>query len=132
MNDSLLGVCDCVVCRQTAMHYCAAQNFVEFLVDLAELGASIDTHDDRELTPLHLAATHGRTSAVAALLRRGADPNLASLSGDTSLHFSCQHGHSAVVSYGAESYSCTFYRSTLWHLVVLKPLVVVFVFFGYY
>ncbi len=80
------------------MHYCAAQNFVEFLIDLAELGASIDTHDDREFTPLHLAATHGRTSAVAALLRRGADPNLASLTGDTPLHLACQHGHAAVVS----------------------------------
>ena len=80
------------------MHYCAAQNFVEFMIDLADLGASIDTHDDREFTPLHLAATHGRTSAVTALLRRGADPNLASLSGDTPLHFACQSGHSAVVS----------------------------------
>ena len=29
------------------MHYCAAQNFVEFIHDLAELGAPIDSADER-------------------------------------------------------------------------------------
>ena len=36
-----------LVCRQTVIHFCAAQNFVEFLQDLAELGASIDLADNK-------------------------------------------------------------------------------------
>ena len=31
------------------IHFCAAQNFVEFLQDLAELGASIDIADNKGL-----------------------------------------------------------------------------------
>lgn len=33
--------------RQTVIHFCASQNFVEFLQDLAELGASIDLADNK-------------------------------------------------------------------------------------
>lgn len=33
--------------RQTVIHFCAAQNFVEFLQDLAELGASVDMADNK-------------------------------------------------------------------------------------
>ena len=80
------------------IHYCASQNFVEFLHDLADLGATIDIVDGRGLTPLHLAALSGRTSAVSALLGRGADANVASPNGDTPLHFACQGGHTATVS----------------------------------
>lgn len=80
------------------MHYCAAQNFVEFLVDLADMGASIDVLDDRGFTPLHLGATYGRASSVTALLRKGADPNISAHAGDTPLHFACQNGHTATVS----------------------------------
>ena len=80
------------------IHYCAAQNFVEFLNDLAEMGATIDIADGRGLTPLHLAAGAGRTSAVTALLGRGADANIAAPNGDTPLHLACQHGHAPTVS----------------------------------
>ncbi len=80
------------------MHQCAAQNFVEFLNELADMGASIDIIDDRGFTPLHCAANHGRTSAVTALLRKGADPNISAHAGDTPLHYACQNGHTASVS----------------------------------
>ena len=33
--------------RQTVIHFCAAQNFVEFLHDLSELGATIDLADNK-------------------------------------------------------------------------------------
>ena len=85
-------------CRQTVIHYCAAQNFVEFLHDLADLGAAIDLADTRGLTPLHMAAGAGRTSAVSALLGRGADANVSAPNGDTPIHLACQHGHAAAVS----------------------------------
>ena len=39
-------VCSCPH-RQTVIHFCAAQNFVEFLQDLAELGASVDLADNK-------------------------------------------------------------------------------------
>jgi len=33
--------------RQTVVHYCATQNFVEFLQDLTEMGASFEIADDK-------------------------------------------------------------------------------------
>ena len=38
--------------RQTVVHCCAAQNFVEFLKDLTELGASFEIADDKGMEPL--------------------------------------------------------------------------------
>lgn len=40
-------VCLCPDYRQTVIHFCAAQNFVEFLQDLADLGASVDLADNK-------------------------------------------------------------------------------------
>jgi hypothetical protein len=34
-------------CSQTVIHYCAANNFIEFIQDLIELGAAIDIADDK-------------------------------------------------------------------------------------
>ena len=45
-----------------------------------------------------MAATNGRGEAVSILLRRGADPNIVTRSGDSSLHMSSQNGHTEVVS----------------------------------
>lgn len=95
--------------RQTVIHYCAAQNFVEFLHDLADLGATIDLPDSRGLTPLHLAAGSGRASAVAALLGRGANGNIATPTGDTPMHLACQHGHAAAVSIMNYCFTCIIY-----------------------
>lgn len=39
--------------RQTLIHYCAANNFIEFLHDLTELGAAIDIADNRGETRCH-------------------------------------------------------------------------------
>ncbi len=47
---------------------------------------------------MHLASGSGRTSAVAALLTRGADPNMASHNGDSPLHLACSGGHASTVS----------------------------------
>ena len=44
-----------------------------------------------------MAATNGRGEAVSILLCRGADPNIMTRSGDTSLHLAAQHGHTEVV-----------------------------------
>lgn len=48
-------------------------------------------------TPLHLAATNGRAEAVSVLLCRGADPDIASRSGDTPIHLASHNGHNECV-----------------------------------
>ncbi len=36
-----------LISRQNVIHYCTANNFIEFLQDLAELGAAVDSADDK-------------------------------------------------------------------------------------
>ncbi|CAF0799343.1 unnamed protein product, partial [Didymodactylos carnosus] len=49
------------------------------------------------LRPLHYASWQGRTEPVFLLLRRGANVNEQSISGDTALHLAAQYGHNDVV-----------------------------------
>ena len=112
--------------RYTPLHYSAAYNFLDFLEEFIENGATIDigdqkgaectclhsdllSHSSRHTyclhphtptgaTPLHLAALNGRLEATRILLHRGADPNIAARSGDTPLHLGALNGHADVVS----------------------------------
>ena len=109
--------------RYTPLHYSAAYNFLDFLEEFIENGATIDIGDQKGAlvctltyyhthhlilclhphtptgaTPLHLAALNGRLEATRILLHRGADPNIAARSGDTPLHLGALNGHADVVS----------------------------------
>ncbi|VDQ02418.1 unnamed protein product [Trichobilharzia regenti] len=48
-------------------------------------------------TPLYLAARYGYMEAVACLLRRGAEPNVADWHGFTPLHLVAKYGHSHII-----------------------------------
>lgn len=56
---------------------------------------------------MHVAAGGGRASAVSALLTKGADPGVATRTGDTPLHLACQNGHVTTVSVHGHTYMYT-------------------------
>ncbi|CAJ1392563.1 unnamed protein product [Effrenium voratum] len=71
------------------------------LGDLAELCGLLDEPyaDDDGVTPLHLAAQHGRAEVVHCLLQNGADMNKARTSnGDTPLHVAARNRRAEVVN----------------------------------
>ena len=59
--------------------------------------ALVDAEDERGERPLHLACRSGSTSAVAALLAAGADPNAMSVYGNTALKLASAEGCEPVV-----------------------------------
>ncbi|HUA82137.1 MAG TPA: ankyrin repeat domain-containing protein [Dyella sp.] len=63
---------------------------------MLERGADPFGTDERERTPLHLAATHGQVAVLQALLARGCDPNCRDASGRTPLLTALEHGADAV------------------------------------
>ncbi|XP_077166705.1 ankyrin repeat domain-containing protein 27 isoform X2 [Paroedura picta] len=72
-----------------------------FRVPTNGLGVNAANHDG--LTPLHVAALHGRVDLVSLLLRHGADIGAKNSNRATSLHLACQNGHFQVVKCLMES-----------------------------
>lgn len=64
---------------------------------LLRSGANPDAKDDDGMTPLLLAAKHGRAGAAAALLACGAFADVTTRRGATALHLAAQHGHIATI-----------------------------------
>ncbi|KAA0173677.1 hypothetical protein FNF27_04827 [Cafeteria roenbergensis] len=64
---------------------------------LLRSGAYPDAKDDDGMTPLLLAAKHGRAGAAAALLACGAYAGASTRRGATALHLAAQHGHIATI-----------------------------------
>ena len=60
---------------------------------LIEHGADVTNWNAGWVRPLHLAAEHGHTECVTALLRHGADINVRELTGLTPLHGAAAGGH---------------------------------------
>lgn len=63
---------------------------------LLERGADPFGVDERERTPLHLAAANGQLAVLQALLARGCDPNTRDNSGRTPLFAALEHGANAL------------------------------------
>ena len=61
-----------------------------------ELG-SVDSKDEDNETPLHLAVSGGHKGMVERLLRSGADPTAADNDGRTALHWAAWEGHKEVI-----------------------------------
>ena len=72
-------------------------------------GADMNATDaETGSTPVHLAASWGRTEALAALLKQGADPTIPNKSGVTPLAAAVANGHTEA----AEHCSATRGRSS--------------------
>jgi len=70
---------------------------VEFVKDLIQRGASVDSSDDRGYTALMYACNAGQEAIVRMLLEAGGDPNISDIEGSTSLMFASQWGYSSIV-----------------------------------
>ncbi|GAB4816277.1 hypothetical protein N2152v2_003323 [Parachlorella kessleri] len=85
--------------RWTALHAAAAGDHAPVISRLAQAGASLgDTTRTGQLTALHLAAQHGRQSAVVALLTSGASPSVVDSDDWMPLHLTARAGDAEVVS----------------------------------
>ncbi|GLQ86645.1 ankyrin repeat domain-containing protein [Dyella flagellata] len=78
-------------------------------VTLLERGADPFGTDERERTPLQLAAANGQLGTLEALLARGCDPNTRDVNGRTPLFAALEHGEDALplvralVAHGADA-----------------------------
>jgi uncharacterized protein len=78
-------------------------------MDMLERGADPFCPDERERTPLHLAAVNGQFPLLQALLNRGCNPNTRDGHGRTPLFAALEHGSSALplvralVAHGADA-----------------------------
>ena len=65
---------------------------------LLDRGAKVDPIDDRENTPLSLAARNGQIETARLLLARGADRNRKDILGKTPLDHARTQGHADIVT----------------------------------
>ncbi len=72
------------------------------VVALAQASGDINARDFNLNPPLYLACKLGKTTAVAALLRAGADINIRSINGSP-LYAACYHGHTDIICWLADA-----------------------------
>ena len=83
--------------RFTLLHHMAADGELGKAKLLLDHGAEIDAIDEEyRSTPLGVAARRGQRAAVALLLERGADPNLAAAPWATPLAWASKKGHTDI------------------------------------
>ena len=70
----------------------------EFIRELIEKGANVNTTTGNGETPLHFAARGDSPKAVSLLLANGADVNAKDKDGDTPLHYAASRNHPKAVS----------------------------------
>lgn len=68
-----------------------------------ERGADVNAKDARGVTPLHLAASHGRTETAVFLLQNGADVNVKNELDNVPLHWAALNGHTEIAGYLLQS-----------------------------
>lgn len=68
---------------ETALHAAACLDLPETLECLLDFGADIDAQDAAGMTPIHSAVEAGAIKSMYALMKRGADPTIKNVFGDT-------------------------------------------------
>ena len=93
----------------TALHWAAYWNDLDTAGVLMDAGANVNAANDLGVTPLWLASTHGTdddAALVTTLLRAGADPDAAHMSGESPLMAAARTGRlqavSALLAHGAD------------------------------
>ena len=82
----------------TALDYAAVANF-DIMNIIIDLGGDVNSRSENfGHTPLISAALYGKNATVSKLIARGADVNLAKVSGETPLMAAAQYGHLSIVS----------------------------------
>eukprot|EP00111_Clytia_hemisphaerica_P004104 TCONS_00011733-protein len=86
--------------KSTALHTAATKGFAEVVAALIRAGANVRLQNWKGLTPIHLAAHHGRLNVLKLLLSY--DPtllNMTDLTGNTLINIAAHKGHVSVVEY---------------------------------
>ena len=82
----------------TPLHWAAtARGGENAIVALLAKGAAVDPRNNKQRTPLHLAAGSGNLAATALLLTAGAEVNAVDATGDTPLHYAAVGGYTGPV-----------------------------------
>jgi ankyrin repeat protein len=68
------------------IHVLAQRNFAHSVAALLDNGASLHSICDQARTALHYAAQYGSVDVIELLLRRGSQPNVRDIMGNTALH----------------------------------------------
>ena len=67
-------------------------NCIDILFDNG-IDANVRTENEHGYNPAIISCMNRHVKALALVLNRGADPNMASNYGCTAVHVACQHGH---------------------------------------
>ena len=84
----------------TPLHYASYHNRHDITVTLLQHGADVNSKDDNDWTPLHLAAQEGHFSIVKAIWQRSSS-SLHDVTNDgrTALYIASHNGHTDIVSW---------------------------------
>ena len=111
----------------TTLHYAAACDFVSTLDCLLNQGLDTEARDGNGDTPVHLAASRGKTEMIQRLVQKGADMSAVNSKGLTPL-LACftdinyrGRGSECLLNYGSNVQEADYHGNTAVHFAVYGP-----------